>query len=86
LDRLVKAWGELLAEGRQDLFDAVEFALVHTAYRLCAQNQVRTARAMGITRNMLRTLLKRHGLLPGGAEDPDHGGDEAEGGAVYHAP
>ncbi|MFZ5528472.1 MAG: sigma-54 interaction domain-containing protein [Pseudomonadota bacterium] len=86
LDRLVKAWGELLAEGRQDLFDAVEFALVHTAYRLCAQNQVRTARAMGITRNMLRTLLKRHGLLPGGAEDPDHGGDEAEGGAAYHAP
>lgn len=86
LDRMVKAWGELLTEGRQDLFDAVEFALVHAAYRLCGQNQVRTARAMGITRNMLRTLLKRHGLLPGGAEDPEQGGDESDGAAVFHAP
>jgi sigma-54-specific transcriptional regulator len=83
---MVKAWGELLTEGRQDLFDAVEFALVHAAYRLCGQNQVRTARAMGITRNMLRTLLKRHGLLPGGAEDPEQGGDESDGAAVFHAP
>lgn len=71
LDRLVQAWGELLGEGRRDLFDAVESALVHAAYRLCGQNQVRTARAMGITRNMLRTQLKRHGLLKGGPDEAD---------------
>ena len=75
LDRLAQAWSELIAEGRRDLFDLVESTLIHTAYRLCGQNQVRTARALGITRNMLRTQLKRHGLL--GVEPDDPAGAEA---------
>ena len=69
LERLTQAWSELIAEGRRDLFDVVESALIHTAYRLCGQNQVRTARTLGITRNMLRTQLKRHGLLRGDTEE-----------------
>ncbi len=75
LDRLAQAWSELIAEGRRDLFDLVESTLIHTAYRLCGQNQVRTARSLGITRNMLRTQLKRHGLLGGDADDPASGAD-----------
>lgn len=63
LDRLVSAWQALLSEGHADLFDKVESALIHAAFAHAGQNQVRTARALGITRNMLRTQLKRHGLL-----------------------
>ena len=70
LDNLVKSWEALLSEGRPDLFDLVESALVHSAYAQAHENQVRTARMMGITRNMLRTLLKRHGLLGDAAGEP----------------
>lgn len=70
LDNLVKSWEALLSEGRPDLFDLVESALVHSAYAQANENQVRTARMMGITRNMLRTLLKRHGLLGDAAGEP----------------
>lgn len=60
LDRALQA---LLAEGHEALFDHVESALVHAAFAHVGQNQVRAAKALGITRNMLRTQLQRHGLL-----------------------
>ncbi|CAH0352940.1 sigma-54-dependent Fis family transcriptional regulator [Aquabacterium sp. CECT 9606] len=69
MDSLVSAWRELLASGQTDLFDKTESALIHAAYDFCHQNQVRTARVLGITRNMLRTHLKRHGLL--GVQDDE---------------
>ena len=69
LDSLVDAWRELLASGQTELFDKTESALIHAAYEFCQQNQVRTARVLGITRNMLRTHLKRHGLL--GVQDDE---------------
>jgi transcriptional regulator with AAA-type ATPase domain len=51
-------------EGRHaDLFHTVEALLVRRAFARCRDNQVQTARLLGITRNTLRTLLKRHGLL-----------------------
>jgi sigma-54-specific transcriptional regulator len=53
----------LLQEGHQPLFDAVESSLVHAAFSYAGQNQVKTAKVLGITRNMLRTQLQRHGLL-----------------------
>jgi sigma-54-specific transcriptional regulator len=60
LDRALQA---LLAEGHDALFDHVESALVHAAFAHAGQNQVRAAKVLGITRNMLRTQLQRHGLL-----------------------
>ena len=45
------------------LFGQVEATLVKTAYEFCHGNQVQTARLLGLSRNVLRTLLKRHGLL-----------------------
>ncbi|HEX5785267.1 MAG TPA: sigma-54 dependent transcriptional regulator [Burkholderiaceae bacterium] len=63
LKALAHTIGILLSEERPGLLADVESVLVHTAYALNRQNQVHTARALGITRNMLRTLLKRHGLL-----------------------
>jgi sigma-54-specific transcriptional regulator len=36
---------------------------VRTAFGWCHQNQVRTAKALGISRNILRTQLKRFGMI-----------------------
>jgi sigma-54-specific transcriptional regulator len=76
--RLPAVFGGLLREGGDDLFDAVERALVHAAFEHAHRNQVRTAKALGVTRNMVRTLLKRHGLLVAGASEPDADGDPVE--------
>lgn len=53
------------------LFNQVEETLVKTAYEFSAGNQVHTARRLGVSRNALRTLLKRHGLLDAGHELPE---------------
>jgi sigma-54-specific transcriptional regulator len=61
----------LLSEALQALFDAthpklhahVEEVLIRQAYEHCGGNQVRTARLLGISRNVLRAQLKRFGLL-----------------------
>lgn len=59
------------------LFDDLERLIVTEAYQRCGGNQVQSALLLGITRNVLRTLLKRHGLLQEAAvrgrppEDPD---------------
>jgi DNA-binding NtrC family response regulator len=45
------------------LFRDIERRLVEVAYRHCGANQVRTAELLGISRNVVRTLLKRYGLL-----------------------
>ncbi len=59
---------ELLNQGQPALFDLVEHSLIHAAYANCRQNQVRTAKALGISRNILRTQLRRHGLLTAAEE------------------
>jgi sigma-54-specific transcriptional regulator len=76
--RLPGVFEGVLREGGDDLFDTVERALVHAAFEHAHRNQVRTAKALGVTRNMVRTLLKRHGLLAAGASEPDADGDAAE--------
>ncbi len=50
-----------------DLFNEVEGTLVRTVYAFCSGNQVQTARLLGLSRNVLRTLLKQHGLLEAGS-------------------
>jgi hypothetical protein len=41
----------------------IERRVVVDAYRHCESNQVRTAELLGVSRNVIRTLLKRYGLL-----------------------
>ena len=55
---------------QQDLFERAEETVVRTAFDSCNRNQVQTARVLGISRNILRTHLKRFGLIgfEGGAE------------------
>ena len=82
LERLVTAWRAILSEGHVNLFDQVESALIHAAFAHAGQNQVKTAKVLGITRNMLRTQLKRHGLL--GATDSLEGPDESTDESSVH--
>jgi transcriptional regulator with PAS, ATPase and Fis domain len=44
-------------------FDTVEKLVVGEAFRISGHNQVHTASLLGISRNVVRTLLKRHGFL-----------------------
>jgi len=60
---------------RQDgqLFERFQSALVHAAFEHTQGRQVPAARALGISRNVVRTLFKRHGLL----QAPQHDGENA---------
>jgi sigma-54-specific transcriptional regulator len=63
LTRLEGVIEELIQAGTPDLYAQIEAALVNTAYAWCDQNQVQTARVLGVTRNIVRTQLKRFGLI-----------------------
>jgi len=54
---------DLLDQRTPELYARVEQALVQLAFERSGSNQVQAARLLGVTRNTLRTLLKRHGLL-----------------------
>jgi len=41
--------------------------VIKTAFEFCDANQMRTARELGLSRNVLRAQLKRFGLLADGA-------------------
>ncbi|HET7868288.1 MAG TPA: sigma-54 dependent transcriptional regulator [Burkholderiaceae bacterium] len=62
-DALAAVFSALLRDPPPRLFHHIEESLVRVAYSHCAENQVQTARLLGITRNTMRTLLKRFGLL-----------------------
>ena len=53
----------LLAEGAPRLYERLEALIVATAFGHCGANQLRTARELGISRNVLRAQLKRFGLI-----------------------
>jgi sigma-54-specific transcriptional regulator len=63
LARLEAVIEDLIQEGTQDLYAKLEETLVRTAFAWCDQNQVQTARVLGITRNIVRTQLKRFGMI-----------------------
>lgn len=55
---------QLIDEDVPNLFEHVESTLVNTAYQFCDHNQVRTAKILGISRNILRTHLINLNVLP----------------------
>jgi sigma-54-specific transcriptional regulator len=73
-DRLREVLLQRMNRAEPGLFDTVEATLVKTAFEFCHGNQVQTAHLLGLSRNVLRTLLKRHGLL----DRPAHADDVAE--------
>ncbi len=67
---------QTLESGGDALFNQLESLIVTEAFRHKNHNQVHTAALLGISRNVMRTLLKRHGLLrdsidEGGALDDE---------------
>ncbi|MES2625630.1 MAG: sigma-54 dependent transcriptional regulator [Pseudomonadota bacterium] len=50
-------------------YDNLEKLIITEAFHFSEDNQVRTASLLGISRNVVRTLLKRHGFL--GSEESD---------------
>jgi sigma-54-specific transcriptional regulator len=69
LDQLDSLLNDLVEAGEPALFDTVEERLIRAAFAACEQNQVQTAKALGISRNVLRTHLKRFGLIGGEPAD-----------------
>lgn len=62
-DRLAGLLALLLQSPGRHLLDDVEGLLVKEAFRATGGNQVHTATLLGISRNVVRTLLQKHGLL-----------------------
>ncbi|ENO78716.1 transcriptional regulator [Thauera sp. 27] len=54
---------QLLDEDTPEVYERIEKLLFTTAFEYCRENQVRTAKQLGISRNILRTQLKRFGLI-----------------------
>jgi len=68
LEERVRALVETeLQAGVTDLFDRLLAAIVKTAFERNDNNQIRTAAALGISRNELRTRLAHLGIIPGRA-------------------
>jgi sigma-54-specific transcriptional regulator len=65
---LADLFEQMIETGDPGLFDHVAQTLVRTAFECCHQNQVRTAKALGISRNILRTQLKRFGMIGADSE------------------
>lgn len=61
--RLAAVWRALLEQGDANLYAKLEAEVVQVAFQQAGGNQMRMAKTLGITRNVVRTLLKRHGWL-----------------------
>ena len=61
--RFHSAWQALLASGEMITFEALQLELVLAAWESNERNQVRTAKFLNISRNVVRTYLKKAGVL-----------------------
>lgn len=60
---LEETFRALFDSDTSNLYHRIDEALIHTAYEYCERNQLRTARLLGISRNIVRDRLIRYGLL-----------------------
>ena len=74
----------MIESDQPDLFDRMKAGLVRTAFEVCNRNQVQTARALGISRNILRTHLKRFGLIGFDGGSGDLSASTGRGEALQH--
>jgi len=64
LEDLVRPFvARLLAQGHEQLLDRTIATAVAETFHACGANQIRTAEALGVTRNVIRTYLKNQGLI-----------------------
>jgi sigma-54-specific transcriptional regulator len=74
-EQLAEVFTELFEEGGEGLYERIERTLIESAYTFCQSNQVHTADLLGISRNVLRTQLKRFGLIAGAKALTNEDGD-----------
>jgi sigma-54-specific transcriptional regulator len=72
-EQLASVLRKMLAGDTDALYESVERVLITTAFDHCGGNQVRTAKQLGISRNILRSQLKRFGLLGGTGDSINEG-------------
>jgi len=79
LDHLAESLRKCFEAPGTSLFNDIERRLVQDAYLYCDSNQMRTAELLGVTRNVVRTLLKRHvGTGESDAGEDDEPNDERD--------
>lgn len=66
LDAIADQLKELFQQPMDGLFEKLEERIVREAFEFSGKNQVHAAQLLGITRNVMRTLLKRHHFILGG--------------------
>ena len=76
LDALKDGLIRLFAAKEPNAYDVVEKLLIETAFDYCDGNQVKTGRLLGISRNTVRTQLRRYRLLAGDEADTSLAGVE----------
>ena len=62
-DALEEALMALFEEDHPDLYARLEHAIMRSAYKYCQNNQLQTARLLGISRNIVRARLIHYGEL-----------------------
>jgi aliphatic sulfonates family ABC transporter substrate-binding protein len=62
---LERALGRLYEQSPPHLHELIDETVMRTAYRFSSQNQLKTARLLGISRNVVRARLILHGELAG---------------------
>jgi sigma-54-specific transcriptional regulator len=62
-DPLSEALYRLFNSDRPNIYQFIDETVIRAAYEYCEQNQLRTARLLGISRNVVRDRLARYGLL-----------------------
>ena len=60
LKKILFKWFE---EGVADLNEQLEAEITEAAYEYCHKNQLHTAKLLGVSRNIIRARLIKHGLL-----------------------
>lgn len=65
---LENALQRLCEQAPPKMFELIEESVVRTAFEFCEENQVQTAKLLGISRNVLRHKLALYGMLPNGAK------------------
>ena len=60
---LNEALHRLFDSDKPDIYQFIDETVIRSAYEYCDHNQVRTARLLGISRNIIRDRLVRYGLL-----------------------
>jgi aliphatic sulfonates family ABC transporter substrate-binding protein len=63
--RLDLALGELFEQNVPNLYEHIESVVMRAAYRYCHNNQLQTARLLGVSRNVVRARLIQFGELAG---------------------